>query len=382
MMNKVPTDKNKIKLLIVSVGSLVGQNILDALEYPEFYRRHHFSISGTNSLSYSANNFRCDECFLVPPTASDVYPERMKEIIHKTEPDLILTARDADTIAIKKLKIEDDSLPGEICYGSIQSIEYALHKWKSFQFCEKHNLPFASSWFREPGKDFESLLTFIESVSYPLIVKPVEGFASKGVYFVRNRDEAQYFFKQKESLFQEYLGKSEVIESYLKYLDGPKPLFTQVPAVSHHTCHIPISPDGTIGEVFVLKNHHNFGAVTQLQRVRHPELEELALRFAKAFVKEGGCGPLSVQFRPDKRGIQKAQEMNLRTTGSTLPRLIMGQDEIGYIVRGCLPELNFPLYTRAPDQGYSTIVTKSLNSYKMSKKDIDSLEQSNYWGSE
>lgn len=62
--------QDKIKILIASVGSLVGQNILDALEFPEFNRRNLVHITGTNSISLTANNFRCDECYLVPPTAS------------------------------------------------------------------------------------------------------------------------------------------------------------------------------------------------------------------------------------------------------------------------------------------------------------------------
>ncbi len=65
----------KLRLLIVSVGSLVGQNILDSLEFPAFSRRHLVFVAGTNSLVMTANNFRCDEFFLVPPTSSPDYPE-------------------------------------------------------------------------------------------------------------------------------------------------------------------------------------------------------------------------------------------------------------------------------------------------------------------
>ncbi len=129
-----------------------------------------------------------------------------------------------------------------------------------------------------------------------------------------------------------------------------------------------------------MKNHHNFGAVTKLQRVHHPELAELATRFAEAFIEEGGFGPLSVQFRPDKNGTRKAQEMNLRKTGSTFPRLMMGQDEIGNIMNWMLPDLDFPIYKRQ-NPGYDTVILKSLYSYQLFEDDLNELEKEKYWHS-
>ena len=381
MGQKLRTGNRKIKLLIVSVGSLVGQNILDALEFSEFNRRDLVHITGTNSLALTPNNFRCDECFLVPPTASGEYPGRIKAIIKQMKPDLILSARDADTAALKKLKLDDESLPGVLPYGSLESVNLALNKWKSFLFCKKHQLPFAESITRDHSGTPDDLDKFIDKTGYPIIAKPIKGFASKGVYFVRNREEAVQFFEQDDYMLQEYLGEAGDIESYLKMLDGPKPLFTETPNISHHTCHIPISPEGDIREVFVLKNHHNFGAVTKLQRTDHPELTDLATRFAEAFIDEGGYGPLSVQFRSDKIGVQKAQEMNLRTTGSTYPRLMMGQDEIGYIINWMMPEFEFPVYQRNVS-GYDTIILKSLYSYRLAGDHVGELNEKGYWQSE
>ena len=58
-----------MKLLLSSVGSLVGQEILDVLEAPGCSRRHLVEVIGTNSVAAAANNFRCDRCCLVPETA-------------------------------------------------------------------------------------------------------------------------------------------------------------------------------------------------------------------------------------------------------------------------------------------------------------------------
>lgn len=378
MVNKIPLSGRKIKLLIVSVGSLVGQNILDALEFSEFYRRHHFHIVGTNSLSQTSNIYRCDEGCLVPLTTSEEYPQKIKEILKDVQPDIILTARDADTSVLKEIMTQDNSLPGLLPFGTLNSVNAALNKWKSFTFCRKYNLPFAESFVSGKFEIEKQLTTFIKNVGYPLIAKPIKGFASKNVFFVKDWEDTRYFLGKEGVLFQEYLGKPEDINSYINSLNSPVPLFTEMPNISHHTCHIPIRSDGKIGDIFVLRNHHNFGAVTKLQRVHHPELESLSADFSRAFIKEGGYGPLSVQFRTDKNGLYKAQEMNLRTTGSTHPRLMMGQDEIGYIINDLRPDLKFPVYERSKPI-FDSIVVKSLYSYQIQKKDISQLEHSGHW---
>jgi carbamoyl-phosphate synthase large subunit len=274
----------------------------------------------------------------------------------------------------------DRSLPGRLPYGSIGSVLSALNKWQSFRFSERHNLPFAASFLVEDPADPEGLRRFIEEVGYPLVVKPVEGFASKGVFFVRDWEEAQTMAQRSGSLFQEYLGTADELTDYFSLLRGPAHLFTEAPHVRHHTCYVPIARDGRIGDVFVLQNHHNFGAVMRMRRVAHPELEAIARSFAKAFVAEGGWGPLSVQFRADRNGKQKAQEMNLRTTGSTFARLMMGQDEIGSIIRDLVPEKEFPLYVRSTP-GYGMMAMKSLTTFSIEDDQITELETTGSWRS-
>lgn len=371
-------ETEKIKILIVSVGSLVGQNILDALEFPEFNRRNSVHIIGTNSLALSANNFRCDECYKVPLTNSTDYTPKMKGILKKVQPDLILPARDADTVAMKKILNEDRSLPGTLPLGSLKSIKLALDKWRSYRFCKEHALPFAETMKLDSSMSLDRMKDFTERVGYPMISKLREGYASKGVFFVRSWEEVLYFKKQEGYILQEYLGNASDLDSYFESFNGPRPLFSEVPNVSHHTCYVPVFRDGEIGEVYCLENHHHFGAVMQLQRVEYPELEKLAVKFAEAFIDEGGYGLLSIQFRTDKHGIEKAQEMNLRTTGSTYPRLIMGQDEIGFIINSLLPSADFPIYKR-DDGGYDRIVTKSLYSYSITEDQRSELEEDGYW---
>ncbi|WP_038050715.1 hypothetical protein [Thioalkalivibrio sp. ALJ1] len=370
--------RSRTRLLIVSVGSLVGQNILDSLEYEEWNRRDRVHIIGTNSIASSPNNFRCDECYQVPTTGHIDYPKVMAQVLRSTQPDLILSARDADTAALWRLLDSNPALPGAIPYGNLETIIGALDKGKSAAFCKAHGLPFADTLVLQHSDDIDKLHAFASQVGYPMVAKPIEGFASKGVYFVRDAQEAEYFAQRRDYLFQEYLGPGDALQDYFERLDGPKPLFAEVPEVNHHTCHIPIAPDGRIGEIFVLHNHHHFGAVTRMQRAARPDLEELARRFAQAFIADGGAGALSVQFREDRNGNNKAQEMNLRTTGSTFARLMMGQDELGFLLNEWLPEHDFPRFSRS-EPAYDLVVSKSLYSYSTWQDSVETLEQTGHW---
>ena len=107
-----------MKLLVTSVGSLVGKNILDVLEYPGLSRRDLVRVVGTNSVADAANNFRCDRCYLVPETASDEYHAQVREILLKESPDLILCGRDEDTLALSELRAQPPGLPGALPVGS------------------------------------------------------------------------------------------------------------------------------------------------------------------------------------------------------------------------------------------------------------------------
>ena len=77
------------KIAITSVGSLVGQNILDALEG----RRAGIEIVGINSAADAAGNFRCDRADMAPlADRPGEYLERLASILLDERPDLCCPA--------------------------------------------------------------------------------------------------------------------------------------------------------------------------------------------------------------------------------------------------------------------------------------------------
>ena len=178
-----------MRLLITSVGSLVGQGILDVLECPGRSRRSVVTVVGTNSLADAPNNFRCDWCYLVPQTANASFPARIREILTAESPDLILCGRDEDTLALSRLKATDPTLPGVLPIGKPGAALIGLDKWQTWLFSRKHRLPMAETFMPGVSGDEAALEDFCREFGYPLIAKPARGFASIGVQFVRDADD-------------------------------------------------------------------------------------------------------------------------------------------------------------------------------------------------
>lgn len=368
----------KIKILITSVGSLVGQNIHDVLEYPDFYRRDKVEIIGTNSIAGSPNNFRCDRLYLVSNTSTNEFINELTRIIQIEKPDLILSGRDEDTKAVAILIEGNKDITCKLPYGRSETLIFALNKWETWKFCERNKLPFASTFVIGKSGELKDLEQFVERFGYPMIAKPIQGFASKGVFYIRSWDDVLVASKLENYMFQEYLGDAKSLEEYFSKMDGLTPLFAHAPNVFHHSCHTIIFPDGSFDPVFISKNEHDSGVTMGFRKVENIELERIMIKFIKAIFKEGGFGPVTVQFREDKNGSWKAQEMNMRTNGNTFPRFMMGQDEIGLIINAILPGNDFPVYYADASSGHF-LVGKTLSSYVMHPEDISVLNEQKFW---
>ena len=302
----------------------------------------------------------------------------MTEIISQEELDLILSARDADTEALMILINKNPQLKGKMPYGELKTLQYALNKWETWLFTQKWDLPYANTFVMDKSGGINELKSFAEEAGYPLIAKPVEGFASQGVFFIRNWKEAKHVSTFEDYMFQEYLGQPDAMDEYFELMDGATPLFASAPDIYHYTCHTFISPNGNIEKVFISKNDHKDGATVGFRRVENEKLEKIAISYANAIYSEGGYGPFGAQFRLDKHGNFKAQEMNFRTNGNTYARFLMGQDDLGLIINAILPHINFPMYN-APAEMFENIIAKSLQTNMMSIEDLKKLDNTGVW---
>jgi carbamoyl-phosphate synthase large subunit len=364
--------------MITSVGSLVGHNLLEALEHPPCVRRERVFVIGTNSVADSPNNFRCERSYHLPETSSPHFVARMVEVLQAGRPDLILCGRDQDTEAMARLLEDRPELPGRLPYGSAASLGLGSDKWETWRFAQRHDLPFAATFCPGPSGGTAALRAFADSHGYPLVAKPRRGFASRGVAFARHWGDVEVLATRHDYVFQEYLGDPGALRPYFDSLGGPPPLFTQAPDLHPHTCQTLIHASGAASAPFVSRNLHEGGVTVAFERIESPDLARLALDFARALHREGGRGPLGVQFRRDRAGRWKAQEINLRTNGNTFARLLMGEDELASIVDEHCPEFRFPAYRPGAEAGRCTI-RKLVTAHRVPLDGVQELLERGVW---
>lgn len=165
----------KLKILITSVGSLVGQNILDALEG----RREGVRVIGVNSMAEAASNFRCDVCYMAPVASNEEeYRTRLLEVMEAELPNLVLATRDDDVIALAAIREQHPRHATRIVCGSLEAARTMDDKFLSYQFARRRRLPFADT----ACGDESELLELVAKRGYPLIAKPRRGYGSRGCW--------------------------------------------------------------------------------------------------------------------------------------------------------------------------------------------------------
>jgi carbamoylphosphate synthase large subunit len=363
-----------MKLLVTSVGSLLGQNILDCIES----RRSQIEVIGMNSMAENQRNFRCDKVYLVSNTDSPYFFDEFKTIVDNENPDFILPGRDADCIFLAEYKsLFPDGFSKKIPFGSSFIPKIVIDKYLTHLFCKKNQLAFADTFLYTPQTDPSIVNEFVEKHGFPLIVKPREGFGSHGVYFVLNSDQLSTLVAETPILLQEYLGQPDNITKHANLFSRGIPLFFQVTENEQYAAQTIISPDGTIGKVFISINTMIQGRAELIQQIENEAIEKLVVDFCTVFFKNGWYGPLNFQLKPDINGNWKVFELNPRLTGTSSARTLLGYDEFGILATLFIPEFNIENLSKpVTTQGQ---VIKYLHDNLIQNSDIDLLNKNKVW---
>lgn len=111
------------------------------------------------------------------------------------------------------------------CYATPELWEKCANKDVFKEYCRKNGVPTAQEYpvgcFEEPGKD--------EEVSYPVIVKPVDGSSSRGISICGDREEVLVAYERamevsnrKKVLIEQYIDNGGEIFSFRYILDEGK----------------------------------------------------------------------------------------------------------------------------------------------------------------
>ena len=345
----ITLSKNK-KILITSIGSLVGQNILEVLKYRDF----DFSIIGVNSVA-SAPIYGCDKVYLVTESnlSSSNIINSLSNIIQSESPDLIIPARDIDVIIISILRDYFRNMNGIFLAGEKKLAEIMEDKYLSFQFAKEEGLPFAETAICDFKNNKMAIDQLIDRYGFPLILKPINGFASKNVSIVCGYNQLRGL-NSPDMILQEYLGDIEKVAYFRKRVkSGILPLFYSLEEAKFSFQFYIDQSKKLIGKCSTIHKMKN-GVSLSVENNLDENSDSIIKIFYNAFQKNGWYGPVNIQMQKDFRtGEIKAYEFNGRFTGATAARYFLGYDEIGFALEEAGIELN-----RDSRFGSQKIVTK------------------------
>lgn len=312
-------------ILFLSGASLVGQNILSALAG----RRTGLHLAAINSVANEPALFDFDEAFLAGNLKDDpdAFGQRFDQIVERLQPRLVIPCRDDDVawLAARAQARPNPALPF-LC-GAPGPALAMLDKAASADLSARHGLPYAATLATDT--DAARLMDFAARHGYPLIAKPRQGFASRGVFLVQNDTQLARLAGRPDTILQRYLGDRAEVQAYLDGIarDGI-PLFHSFEA-DKHALQAFIAPDGSLKGLLATRHAMRQGRSERVARHDDPALLQLGQRCAQAFAAEGWRGPLNIQCQRPPEGDYAIYEYNGRYTGATGARQLLGYDEVG-----------------------------------------------------
>jgi carbamoyl-phosphate synthase large subunit len=362
-------------LLILSAGSLVAQNILDAVGP----RRRELRVLGVNLDAENPRLFRCDEVWLVPPVESEAaLEERLLKLIATERPDLMVPGRDHDVVFLAKLRERHPELAGCIPCGSLKAARTMQDKYLSCLFARDRRLPFADTLPISPESGRESVGEWVQRHSFPFIAKPRSGFGSKGIRLILDQAQLdQLLRRQEDCLLQEYVGPDRDFDAMREIHSLGIPWFHSIPEEAQYAGQTIIDPSGHVGPLFCSVNTMVLGRCEASSQANDAVLAKHVRAYAEAFAEAGWRGSLNVQFQRNGSGEYKAHEMNGRMTGSTSARRLMGFDEISLLFELFPGKRLAPI--PAPLGHGAGRVLRSLTDMCLAHADAAALAQEGHW---
>lgn len=315
-----------MKLLILSGGSLVGQNLLESLAG----RRQDLRLVAANSVPDEPSLFGYDRVYLTPPTHSPGFEARLRELLEAERPDLVVPGRDDDVAWLAGFGERNPDLAARLLCGSRAAAEIMHDKLASWHFARGQDLPFVPTI---AASDCGAGLP--PGFSLPLLAKPRSGFASRGIYLLNQPSQLAAIAALPDYVLQPWLGAGEELQAYLEALP-------RLGVPLHHSFEPPkyaiqtlLLAPGRWLPAFCTRHRMRSGASLGLEAFPDPALSAIGEACARAFSAIGWRGPLNIQCLQSPTGYL-IHEFSGRFTGATAARLQLGYDEIGAALKSLL----------------------------------------------
>ena len=325
MIEHKAKDLPRHRLIVMSVGSLVGTALLECLE---LLGRDRFEIIGLNSEPDAINNFRCDVCYLSPQAQDRVsLLQLLTQVADRHRPDLVIPSRDDDVVAAAHWHRANPEVP--VMVGSTDVAEIIRDKWLSYCWARDNGLPFARS-----AIDASGAANLLAETGFPLVAKPRLGFGSNGVRFLLDEKHISAALRAGHYVLQEAVDPAPALS--LATLEEGLPLWFA-----------PVQPGSPLGLclldsqgahfIATWHSNHRHGTAIDTILIDVPSLKSTLMAFAQVAWRDGWRGLFNIQARRDKEGRYVPIELAARFMGGTNALQTLGVPVVESVLLSYLP---------------------------------------------
>jgi carbamoyl-phosphate synthase large subunit len=271
-----------MNILVTGAGGGIGQGIIKCLK---MIKDIDIKIVAADISEFAAGLYTVDAAYLVDKCDSKKYLKDLSKIFKKELIDFYIPGTDLELkfCALNKQLIKSKFNVHTII-SSVEVINICDNKYETSSFLRKHGFNYPKTAYL---KNVD-----LESVKYPVVIKPSVGCGSKEIYKVNNLDElGPHLKKTKDKIIQEYVGSDDM----------------------EFTCTI-VKIGDELSPVLVLKRNLRFGDTYRAQPIKSKKIERYIFDIATKLEIDGGC---NFQLRLDMHGEPKIFEINSRFSGTT-----------------------------------------------------------------
>lgn len=294
-----------VKVLVTGAGALLGQGIIKSLERSSL----EVEIVAADPNPLSAGLFWANEAYLIPMAGAPDYLERLGEVLARTRPAVLIPGTDVELPILAAERERLEKVFGvRVLVSDPRVIAIADDKFLTYEFLKEAGLSPPASALPENAAAIETL---VETVGFPLIVKPRIGARSVGVSRVSTRRELEQAIAGREGLVVQECVAGEDAEYTASVL-----VFDGEPKAS-----------------IVMRRDLRDGNTYRAFPGPYPELNRQVKALGAALQP---YGPANFQFRLDRNGRARVFEINGRFSGTTPLRALVGFNEVEMCLRHIL----------------------------------------------
>jgi carbamoyl-phosphate synthase large subunit len=269
------------------------------------------------------NSIYSDEFIISPYATDEFFPHWVKNLCSSKNINIILSGVEEvnDALSIIKEELYKQTSTQVIC-PRIEALKIGKDKYKTFHWLQDNDFNYPRTIL--PSSKDEVIL-FYDSLQKNLILKPLNGKSSQGIYYLKNRNDINHIDIDFTSYaLQEVIGNEE----------------------DEYTVGCFQFQNGQCVQPIIMKRQLKDGNTVFAQIVQDEKISDYCLEITKKLTP---LGPLNIQLRLNDFGEPVCFELNVRFSGTTLIRDFFGFKDVVasiYEANNIIPETDLFNYKK------------------------------------